>query len=93
LEYRNIRTVDGEGREVRTVVADEALARVDLESRTFSRTGWTGTLPTLLDRHTGLFTDLGPRGGCNAPCGPGLRALPRAPAPIGCPIRTPMGHT
>jgi hypothetical protein len=37
--------------------ADEAFGRVDLELRTNARTGWTGTLPLLLDRHSGLFTD------------------------------------
>ena len=35
---------------------DEALERVDLELRTNARTGWTGTLPLLLDRRSGLFT-------------------------------------
>jgi hypothetical protein len=37
--------------------ADEAFGRVDLELRTNARTGWTGTLPLLLDRRSGLFTD------------------------------------
>jgi len=39
-------------------VAGDAVDRVDLELRTNARTGWTGTLPLLLDRRTGLFTDL-----------------------------------
>ncbi|MFH0916927.1 MAG: hypothetical protein V1912_10860, partial [bacterium] len=35
--------------------ADDAFERVDLELRTNARTGWTGTLPLLLDRRSGLF--------------------------------------
>ena len=37
--------------------AGDAVERVDLELRTNARTGWTGTLPLLLDRRAGLFTD------------------------------------
>jgi hypothetical protein len=36
--------------------AKDALVRVDLELRTNASTGWTGTLPLLLDRRSGLFT-------------------------------------
>jgi hypothetical protein len=36
--------------------ATDALVRVDLELRTNASTGWTGTLPLLLDRRSGLFT-------------------------------------
>jgi hypothetical protein len=36
--------------------ATDALARVDLELRTNALTGWTGTLPLLRDRCSGLFT-------------------------------------
>jgi hypothetical protein len=36
--------------------ATDALVRVDLELRTNAGTGWTGTLPLLLDRRSGLFT-------------------------------------
>jgi DnaB-like helicase C terminal domain len=36
--------------------ANDAFGRVDLELRTNARTGWTGTLPLLLDRRCGLFT-------------------------------------
>lgn len=36
--------------------ANDAFGRVDLELRTNARTGWTGTLPLLLDRRSGLFT-------------------------------------
>jgi hypothetical protein len=35
--------------------ADDDFGRVDLEIRTNARTGWTGTLPLLLDRRSGLF--------------------------------------
>jgi hypothetical protein len=37
--------------------AGDAVGRVDLELRTNARTGWTGTLPLLLDHRAGLFTD------------------------------------
>ena len=37
--------------------ADDAFGRVDLELRTNAGTGWAGTLPLLLDRRSGLFTD------------------------------------
>ena len=37
--------------------AADAVDRVDLDLWTNARTGWTGTLPLLLDRRTGLFTD------------------------------------
>ena len=40
--------------------AGDAAERVDLDLRTNARTGWTGTLPLLLDRGTGLFTDASP---------------------------------
>lgn len=36
--------------------ANDAFGRVDLEVRTNARTGWTGTLPLLFDRRSGLFT-------------------------------------
>lgn len=36
--------------------ANDAFGRVDLELRTNARTGWTGTLPLLLDRRAGVFT-------------------------------------
>jgi hypothetical protein len=35
---------------------NDAVGRVDLELLTNARTGWTGTLPLLLDRRSGLFT-------------------------------------
>ena len=36
--------------------ANDDYGAVDLELRTNARTGWTGTLPLLLDRRSGLFT-------------------------------------
>ncbi len=38
--------------------ADDDFDRVDLEVRANSRTGWTGALPLLLDRRSGLFAQL-----------------------------------
>jgi hypothetical protein len=37
--------------------AGDTFGRVDLELRANARTGWTGTLPLLLDRGSGLFID------------------------------------
>jgi len=39
-----------------TTSANNAPERVDLELQANARTGWTGTLPMLLDRCSGLFT-------------------------------------
>ncbi len=36
--------------------ANDVFGHVDLEVRTNARTGWTGTLPLVLDRRAGLFT-------------------------------------
>jgi len=38
--------------------ADDGFDRVDLEVRANTPTGWTGTLPLLLDRRSGLFAQL-----------------------------------
>ncbi len=40
-----------------SALAGDAVERVDLDLRTNAPTGWAETLPLLLDRRTGLFTD------------------------------------